>query len=105
MGAHILTLSMVKIYYYLPYLGIITECKYPNIVTRTHAKYEKYVMTSNYIIKYFIKKYVIKYEKYIMISKKVWKVCYDIKKVWNNVKMHVKMQKYVKYVTMLKYMS
>ena len=35
------------------------------------------------------KKYVIKYEKYVMTSKKVWKVCYDIKKVWNNVKMHV----------------
>ena len=71
-------------------------------------------MTSKYIIKY-----VIKYEKYVMISKNVWKVCHDIKKVWNNVKMHVitlkimswrqkvhhDVKKYVKYVTMFKDMS
>ena len=37
----------------------------------TNEKYEKYVMTSKYIIKY--DKYVIKYGKYVMISKRYGK--------------------------------
>ena len=70
----------------LPRKGARVRPPHGRVLTRVRTRYDRqtymqYLHDVEIYHKVLHKKYVIKNEKYVMISKKVWKVCHDIKKV------------------------